>query len=271
MKMCGGSRLITYQSLQRKLRAEQDAMAKHCRLKASAERFAAFPTSDSLIELIQGSLGDEAASDYARHLACTASSPSWLNVLAHSEPISLNCRLEICPAIQAKEGGTPKPPTLDIEAYNGGPMNISGYREPVVVDILGVDGLGNAIPILRDHDTRRTVGHGTAFAQNHTLRMKGQLSFDNADANEIAKSSKNGFPWQASIGLLPIRIQPVLEGEVVFVNGKNRVGPFILVREGKLKEVSIVALGADDSTKTRVAAASAIPRHKRELGRKSKI
>lgn len=168
--------------------------------------------------------------------------------------IFLNCSFSLSGAVEAREGGQPKPPTLDIDAYNGGPMNISGYRLPVVVDIAGIERLGDAIPVLRDHDPKRAIGHGKAFAAANRLRMTGVLSFDNADALEVAASFAKGFPWQASIGLMPSRVEEVRAGQLGFANGMNREGPLLIVRAGKLREVSILALGADDSTSARVAA-----------------
>lgn len=168
--------------------------------------------------------------------------------------IFLNCSFSLSGAVEAREGGQPKPPTLDIDAYNGGPMRVSGYRLPVVVDIAGIERLGDAIPILRDHDPKRAIGHGQAFAAANRLRVAGVLSFDNADAMEVAGSFAKGFPWQASIGLMPSRVEQVRDGDLGFANGQNRKGPIFIVRAGKLREVSILALGADDSTSARVAA-----------------
>jgi hypothetical protein len=279
--------ISTYASMLQKRRADHQANAQAGRMLVAAMSFARQPSQEALIGLIQGSLGGDAANDYRAYLDHRTATADWVNVLAYNEQIELKCEMPFWLSIQAKEGGQSKAPAIEIEAYNGGPMNIAGYRFPVVVDVAGVEGYGRSIPILRDHNATRVVGHGVAHAHgNRSMRLRGVFSVDNADSREIIDSSKHGFPWQASIGLQPIRIQQVFEDDSTHVNGADMPGPLYVIREGKLKEVSIVALGADDSTSARVAAAEAkkvapkmapvlstradeLPRHKRELKRKA--
>lgn len=168
--------------------------------------------------------------------------------------IDLTGAVVIAQGIEAADGKPKRLPTITIDAYNGGPMRVSGYYRPVVIDIAGVAGVGRPIPVLRNHDTDRIVGHGVAAIDGGAIKLAGTLSGENDDANEITKLAANGFPWQASVGLQPTRIENVDAGASVKVNGADVTGPAVVVRAGKLFEVSIVALGADDSTATHVAA-----------------
>lgn len=248
--------------------------------------FAVSPSQDALVALIEGSLGRDAANEYRLYLERRIAHASWLDVRRYNEPILFTGQTALVQPIGTKAGGTAKTPAVQIEAYNGGPMSIAGFNVPVLVDVLGIVDYGRPIPILRDHDSKRVVGHGKAFAESNTIRLTGVLSVDNKDSKEIIDSARKGFPWQASIGCQPIQVQPLEEYESAHVNGATRYGPLLIVREGQLKEVSVVSLGADQSAKTHVSEVDAeqmagepisaeakrsgeLPRHKRELSGRS--
>ncbi len=105
-----------------------------------------------------------------------------------------------------------------------------------------------------NHDRERIVGHGTATIENNSIALDGKLSAVNDDTKRITDLAAEGFPWQASIGLNPSRLEQVEAGSSVTVNGQLVQGPATIVRAGKLFEVSVVAIGADDTTSTTVAA-----------------
>jgi phage major head subunit gpT-like protein len=168
--------------------------------------------------------------------------------------IDLTAPVVIAQGIEAADGQAKKLPTIQVDAYNGGPMRVGGYYRPVVIDLAGVAGLGRPIPVLRNHDAERIVGHGVAAVDGGAIKLAGTLSAENEDSNDITRLAGNGFPWQASVGLQPMRLENVEPGATSRVNGQDIAGPAIVVRAGKLFEVSIVPLGADDTTATRVAA-----------------
>ena len=63
------------------------------------------------------------------------------------------------------------------------------------------------IQVLRNHDGERIVGHGVATVAAGKLSLEGVVSSSSADANEVVTLAANGFPWQASIGAEPIKVE----------------------------------------------------------------
>ena len=101
----------------------------------------------------------------------------------------------------------------------------------------------------------KIVGHTEAIEiGSGSIKLSGVISAANEFAREVAESSTNGFPWQASIGAQSEKVAFVDEGESVEVNGRKFTGPLYVARRAVLREVSFVALGADDQTTARVAA-----------------
>jgi len=141
-------------------------------------------------------------------------------------------------------------------AYTGGKLLLAGFAHPVVVDLSGLRVSAKSRPILRDHDASRIVGHTDKIEVNAgSIRLSGVISGSNEHAREVTASGDNGFPWQASIGALSQRMVFVDQGEAVEVNGRKFSGPLYVARQSALREVSFVALGADDQTVARLLAA----------------
>jgi len=140
-------------------------------------------------------------------------------------------------------------------AYTGGKLNLPNFPFPVVVDLSGMRIPAKSRPILRDHSIQQIVGHTESININRsTLRLKGVISGSNEHSREVAESSANGFPWQSSIGAMGSRMVFVDQGESVEVNGRRFTGPIYVARQSVLREVSFVALGADDRTSATLAA-----------------
>jgi hypothetical protein len=140
-------------------------------------------------------------------------------------------------------------------AYTGGPMLLAGWRHPVVVDLAGLNLAAQRRPIRLGHDAAHGVGHTESVrVEGSTLVASGVVSRDTPSAREVVVSSKNGFPWQASIGASVDKHDFVREGETVLVNGQSVPGPVNVVRQSRLQEISFVDLGADGNTSASVAA-----------------
>ncbi|MBY0588752.1 Mu-like prophage major head subunit gpT family protein [bacterium] len=153
------------------------------------------------------------------------------------------------------DGAGQKIPRFSMVAYNGGPLVVAGYIDPVVIDLSGLEIGARSKPILRDHDPRQVVGHSDEIAViGNRLIVRGVISAGNAVANEIVSASRNGFPWQASVGVKPTRTAPLKDGQTITVNGQQTTGPANVVLGGILKEVSFVAMGADESSSVAIAA-----------------
>lgn len=150
-------------------------------------------------------------------------------------------------------------PSFTMRAYNGGLLHLANFAHPAVVDVKGVSVHGNAdtLPILRDHDGKRPVGHGQPQIGAESLDVTGTISQTTDDAKQIVQAAQNGYPWQASIGGR-IAAQPrlVKAGRSVNVNGKKHAGPVYVVGSFVWTETSVVSIGADSERATTSIAAS---------------
>lgn len=134
-------------------------------------------------------------------------------------------------------------------------MQLAGWRHPVVVDLAGLQIPSPRRPIRLGHDAALGVGHTESVTvEDGKLVARGVVSRDTAAAREVVVSSKNGFPWQASIGASVIEHEFVREGASVIVNGREVSGPVNVVRRAVLGEISFVDLGADGATSAAITA-----------------
>lgn len=152
--------------------------------------------------------------------------------------------------IEAANGAKPKVAGL---AYGGGKMNLPGWKFPVVVDLAGMS-IPENVPLLTNHEnkTDARVGMVTASVKNASLEIAGEIISDSKDAQDIVAQSKAGADWQLSIGA-DVRECELVKGSRG-VNGQQIDGPFYHVKKSVLREVSVVAVGADASTKMKVTA-----------------
>ena len=159
----------------------------------------------------------------------------------------------------AADGAGAALPRFQMLAYTGGPMRISGWKHPVIIDLAGLSIPAQSRPIRFGHDPLSGVGHTDAIRiEQGQLMAAGVVSRDTAAAREVVASSKNGFPWQASVGASVDQFEFVKDQQQVTVNGRQYSGPLNVVRKSTLGEISFVDLGADGATSASVAA-NAIP------------
>lgn len=153
--------------------------------------------------------------------------------------------------IEASSGGKPKVVGM---AYGGGKVNL-GWMHPVVVDLVGMD-IADTIPLLANHDNRTAfrVGMISAEVQENTLQITGEITADTEEAKNIVAQCKAGADWQLSIGADVDQCELIKEGVKATVNGQEHEGPFYHVTKSTLREVSVVAVGADASTVMKIAA-----------------
>jgi len=172
-------------------------------------------------------------------------------------PLSLNLSATALIEIEAAADGsnTPALPRFHMVAYTGTPMRVSGWRYPVILDLAGLAVPSQARPIRFGHDPLSGVGHTDAIrVEQGQLVATGIVSRDTPAAREVVVSSKNGFPWQASVGASVDEFEFVKDGQKVMVNGSQYSGPLNVVRKATLGEISFVDLGADGATSASVAA-----------------
>ncbi len=160
-------------------------------------------------------------------------------------------------ASAGEDGSTPSLPRFRMVAYTGAPMRIAGWRYPVIIDLAGLAVPSQSRPIRFSHDPTAGVGHTDSIRiDGGQLVATGIISRDTPAAREVVASSKNGFPWQASVGASIDEFEFVKERQQAIVNGQEHAGPFYVVRKSTLSEISFVDLGADAQTSATVAAAA---------------
>ena len=187
--------------------------------------------------------------------------------------LAAECHIELAQG----PDGTPAPgslPRFRMVAYTGGTMKVAGWRYPVIVDLAGLAIPSQSRPIRFGHDAASGVGHTDAIrieassagspsggpstgSGQARLVATGVVSRVTPAAQEVVASSRNGFPWQASIGASVEEFEFVRENQKVTVNGRTFDGPVNVVRRSTLGEISFVDLGADGNTSADVAARAA--------------
>lgn len=159
--------------------------------------------------------------------------------------------------IAASEDASDKPKRFSMTAYTGGPMMVGYYGAPVVIDLAGLTAAA-PLPILLNHDMSKLVGHADAIDVGATqLKLAGVISGASQESEQVTASAKNGFPWKASVGARPEKMEFVGEDATTKVNGKTVKGPVYVARKATLGEVSFVAMAADSKTSAKVAASAA--------------
>lgn len=157
--------------------------------------------------------------------------------------------------IQAADDGGEKPARAIIAAYNGGVMTVPGWGS-LVIDLAGLDA-ADSVPLLADHNSRLEgiVGHGRPVIADGRLVVEGTIDRDTDRGKRIISLARSGFSFQASVGVKPDRGEFVPQSRTIQANGQTITAPrggMKVFRGGKLREVSITALGADDSTSVNI-------------------
>ena len=158
-------------------------------------------------------------------------------------------------AIFAEAQGESKLPSITIDpAYAGGKINV-GWGDPVVIDLSSLT-LGT-VSILKDHSDYQLLGQGTATVTGNKIVVTGSITGDTetpgTPANEVMVHARNGFTWPASVGVIDIgAVDYIDDSSSAEVNGKSIGGPFQLVRNGRLGEVSLVSVAADSAAKSNI-------------------
>ncbi|MFN9929453.1 MAG: hypothetical protein ACK54T_02095, partial [bacterium] len=155
----------------------------------------------------------------------------------------------------AAEGQSAPLPRFKMVAYTGGAMRVAGWRAPVVIDLAGLAVPSQARPIRFGHDPLSGVGHTDSIrVEAGQLVATGVISRDTNAAKEVVASSRNGFPWQASVGASVEEFEFIKDNQKATVNGQELTGPVNVVRKATLGEISFVDLGADGRTSASIAA-----------------
>ncbi|NLX60483.1 MAG: hypothetical protein GXY74_15515 [Phycisphaerae bacterium] len=179
--------------------------------------------------------------------------------------------IEACAAVEiqaAGEGEAPKRPTVNLTAYTGGMLRLAGWYRPVVIDLSGLTA-ADPVNLFSDgqdafHCTSMANLVGQAddvaiSATKVTVRgtITGDLDSPASSASLIVGHARNGLKkFPVSVGVLPLRVEDVQPGAKVKINGKSFTGPLTVCREGLLREISFVGVGADAGASGSVAASA---------------
>lgn len=132
-----------------------------------------------------------------------------------------------------------------IHAYTG--AKVETWWGSLVIDVEGMT-MKEKMPILREHARDRVVGWGEDFKKDDgKLIIEGPFSKATKDADEVLKLADEGFPWQASVGVWPKRVEMIEKGSFK-ANGKTYEGPCEVWRESFVGETSFCSIGADSDT-----------------------
>ncbi len=175
---------------------------------------------------------EQAAAMQGKLLQCDAASVEWLEAAADSDA----------------------PKRFSMTAYTGGQMNLAAFFRPAVFDLAGIKAESDELPSFLGHDETQIVGHGTSEITAQRIKVSGVVSGGGKAAEEVLAASRKGFPWKASVGVMPSRVEFVEPGVKVKANGRTFTGPINIVRAGSLVEISFVPRAADRKTTVTVAA-----------------
>ena len=148
------------------------------------------------------------------------------------------------PLALAKDDGLPS--QFDGIAYSGG--LVPNY-EPIVIDLTSLRAQA-PMPLLYEHTRELAIGTvASTVNTGDALTVTGSLfsGFD-ATAESVAQKAAAGMPWQMSVGVFDFSVESVPAGKSISVNGRDFAGPVAVLRGAHVREVSVVALGADPDT-----------------------
>ncbi len=160
----------------------------------------------------------------------------------------------------AEQGGGQALPKVTILAYTGGVMAVR-YWNDVILDLEGAQ-FPDQVKLLAGHDAwiGGVLGHGTAEIRSGKVYVTGVLSRANPLTEQIIQLHKGGVRFEASVGVHPLQWEGIAAGEEVTVSGrtfKSEGYGLTVVRAWRLRETSILPLGADDRTSVNIAARAA--------------
>ena len=147
-----------------------------------------------------------------------------------------------------------KPVKCEGVAYSGGSFRQWWSALPCYVDLAGMK-LADQICLMYDHNYDPECRLGVLNVNNDgkKLSIEGEFDTENKLAKSIIRAGKK-FNWQLSIGAENSKVERIPENHTETLNGNTVNGPALIVRESILREVSIVAIGADAKTSVAIKA-----------------
>lgn len=125
-----------------------------------------------------------------------------------------------------------------------------GWLGRFIIDLKGMKLAKDKVPCLYGHMSDSIVGTiDKASSDANGFYVFGQFSqVPTSRGPEVLAHAREGFPYQASIGVQGIKVLHVDKGSTHKVNGQTVEGPCDVWLESSVFEVSFVPFGADDDT-----------------------
>jgi hypothetical protein len=160
------------------------------------------------------------------------------------DAVLIGAPLELKPSA---EGGLPA--KFSGTAYSGGFVPDYG----VVIDMASTT-YKSKMPLLDSHMRWEIIGviEQATTEASYQMSVGGRLFSDmpGSTAERIAQLAQRGVPFEMSVGLYAYTREYVPAGKSIQVNGQTFNGPVNVLRNGQVREVSIVTLGADPRTES---------------------
>ncbi|MBL8752263.1 MAG: Mu-like prophage major head subunit gpT family protein [Planctomycetes bacterium] len=149
-------------------------------------------------------------------------------------------------AATAESGGESR---FEIAALSGKVIENHWWWGNLAIELSGIKGKGK-VPVLVDHNVGLRIGvsDDREIDAKRGLVMRGKFLKSSPLAAQVRDESKDGFPWEASVRVVPLKVEQIPEGVEAEVNGQKVRGPGHIFRRSQLREVSFTALGADHNT-----------------------
>lgn len=133
-----------------------------------------------------------------------------------------------------------------VTAYTG--TRLSTWWGDFIIDVAGIE-TKQQVPILREHQRDRIVGWASQIdREKGAITLQGTFTDATPDGREVMSLADQGFAWQASMGIKPLKIHFLGEGKEADVNGKKLKGPLEIWTRSLMGETSLVSWGADNNT-----------------------
>jgi hypothetical protein len=138
---------------------------------------------------------------------------------------------------------------FELEGYTG--AVVERWWGNLVVSVAGISAK-QQMPVFKNHNSSEIVGYSTKTTNEGKFMVSGVFSKHTDAAKEVLALAKEGFPWQASIGVTPKLITEIKSGAMLEVNGVEVFGPAEVWLESDVHETSFVPVGADSDTSATV-------------------
>lgn len=156
------------------------------------------------------------------------------------KPLFLGAQIEI-------ESTADAPARFSGIAYSGAVFSHYGY--PTVVDLASLS-VPPSAPLLLEHERSSPIGVAESIQNDgRAISDEGSIFSDfDAAAKSVADKAGRGLRYQQSLGVFDYAIESLRAGATADINGQPITGPVDIYRDGTVREISIVVLGADGAT-----------------------